>query len=242
MLNKFTCEVDGETRILAHCNTCGRNSIHTVEAQANGAWGDSDYQGWEEHALVRCGGCDNIKYSATHWDEHDFDYDEDGNAYAVKTPKYFPSPKAKKLDIEHFYNLPGNLYDIFGEVLNSHSNNDLTLSTIGLRLVIELICNNSSCTSKTLFAKINELEKKGVISADEREILQEVRKFGNAGAHAGEAMSSDQIGTAIEICYSVIDKLFIQPELSKKLLAQAKKNLMKSNKKIQPNSDTIEII
>jgi hypothetical protein len=226
MLNKYTCAVDGETRLQTHCNICGRTSIHIVEAILKGDWGDREYSGGEEHRLLRCGGCDTIKYSATHWDEQDIDFDEDGDAYLVKNPKYYPAPQTKKLDSDYFMNLPMKIYDILSEVLHAQSNNDLILSTMGLRLLLESICDGSDCKSKTLNAKINELEAKGLITAEEKDLFHEVRKFGNAGAHAGEAMTSDQVASGIDICVELLNKQFIQPAKKKKMLAKAKTKLV----------------
>lgn len=97
---------------------------------------------------------------------------------------------------------------------------------MGLRLLLETICNNTECKSKTLNAKINELETKALISLEEKDLFHEVRKFGNAGAHAGDAMTSDQIASGIDICFDLLGKTFIRPAKKKKMLAKAKTKLV----------------
>jgi hypothetical protein len=230
MFNKYECVIDGKSRTRTHCNTCGRTSIHTVEATLSGDWGDRDYSGGEEHSLIRCGGCDTVMYKATHWDEHDVDYDEDGEPYLAKTPKYYPAPQTRKLDTEYLFHLPMKIYDVLNEVLHSQSNNDLILATMGVRLLIETICKNANCKAKTLAKQIDELESNGLIGAEEKGLFHQIRSFGNASAHAGEAMTSDQIASGIDMCLDLIEKLFVQPAKKKKMLANAKSKLSPKKK------------
>lgn len=229
MFNKFECDVDGKTRMRVHCNTCGHDAIHFVEAYLNGSWGDLEYAGAEEHKILRCGGCDNVQYSAAKWDEHDIDYDEDGESYAVKNVKYYPAPITRKTDDDFWINVPYRTYSFLQELLRSQSQNDLILSTMGLRLLLEMICNDTKCKSKTLFQKINELNQLNLITEEEKALFHQVRNFGNAGAHQGEAMSAGQIVSGIDICLDLLDKIFVQPSKKKSMIAKAKSQLETSS-------------
>lgn len=225
MFNKFECKLDGASRIRTHCNTCGHTTIHCVEATLEGDWGDHEYSGGEDHRLIRCGGCDTVKYSATHWDSQDIDVDDDGEYYQIKNPKFYPAAQTKKLGPDYFLNIPLKIYDVLSEVLHSQSNNDNILATMGLRILLELLCNSAKCKTKSLIAKINELETNGLIDAEEKELFHKIRTFGNKGAHAGDAMTADQIASGVDICVDLLDKLFVIPAKKKKMLAKAKAKL-----------------
>ncbi len=205
---------------------CGKTSIHTVEATLSGDWGDREYSGGEEHSIIRCGGCDTVMYSATHWDSQDIDVDEDGEYYQIKSPKYYPAPQTRKLDMDFATNTPFNIYQVLNEVLHSQSNNDLILSTMGLGLLLETICKNADCKKANLAGKIDELETMGLIGTDEKTLFHQIRTFRNAGAHSAEAMTSDQIASGIDMCLDLIDKLFVLPAKKKKMLAKAKTKLV----------------
>lgn len=194
-------------------------------------WDDGEgYFGGEEHKILRCGGCDSVKYSASSWSNDDWQEDEDGGAHFVRTTKVYPPPQVKKLDSEYLFNLPQKIFDVLSETLDAQSTNNLILSTVGLRILIETICDASKCSSKTLEAKIDELESKGLLGADEKHLFHKVRTFGNKGAHLGEAMSADQIASGLDISTHLLERIFVEPAKKKSLLAKAKANLDKEPK------------
>lgn len=226
MLDSFKRKTDGQRRLLTHCNRCGHTSIHRVEVEFEAKWDDENgYFGGEEHKILRCGGCDSIKYSVSSWDSQEWDEDENGQTYFKRTVKVYPAPLVKKLDADYLFNLPLKIYYVLTETLDAQSNNNLILATVGLRILVETICDASKCTSKTLAGKINELETNGLLSSEEKSLFHKVRTFGNKGAHLGEAMSTDQIASGLDISTHLLEKIFVDPVKKKNLLAKAKANL-----------------
>jgi hypothetical protein len=83
------------------------------------------------------------------------------------------------------------------------------------------------CNTGTLTKKINELETKGLITSDEKVLFHKVRDYGNKSAHLGEAMTSQQIASGLNISVHLLEKLFVEPEKKKKILKEAKSSLGK---------------
>ncbi|AYL84168.1 DUF4145 domain-containing protein [Pseudomonas syringae pv. actinidiae str. Shaanxi_M228] len=57
------------------------------------------------------------------------------------------------------------------------------LAGLAVRILIEMICKNQSAGGKNLFAKIDDLKSKGVLTTSGAEILHKLRSMGNDSAH-----------------------------------------------------------
>lgn len=226
LLDSFKLNEKPKRRQMTHCNRCGHTSIHRVEVEFVGRWDDGEgFFGGEEHRILRCGGCDTIRYTISSWDNSNHGEDENGETFFPRTTEIFPAQKIKTLDADYLFNVPSKIYRVLSETLDAQSNNNLILATIGLRVLIETICVAASCSSKNLIGKINDLEKSGLITVSERDLFQKVREFGNKGAHSGEAMSADQIASGLDISVHLLGSLFVEPAKKKALFDKAKKNL-----------------
>lgn len=226
MLDSFKKNTDGDRRLVAHCNRCGHTTIHRVVVEYEGKWDDGEgYFGGEEHRILRCGGCDSVKYSVSSWDSQDWDEDEDGAAIFRRTTKFFPPIQVRSLDTDYTFNIPLRILHVLTETLDAQSNNNLILATVGLRILIETVCDAADCKAGTLEKKIDRLETKGLVSTDEKDLFHKVRAFGNKGAHLGQAMDAEQIASGLDISTHLLEKLFVDPARKKSIFDKAKVNL-----------------
>jgi hypothetical protein len=197
-----------------------------VVVEYEGKWDDGEgYFGGEEHRILRCGGCDSVKYSVSSWDSQDWDEDEDGAAIFRRTTKFFPPIQVRSLDTDYTFNIPLRILHVLTETLDAQSNNNLILATVGLRILIETVCDAADCKAGTLEKKIDRLETKGLVSTDEKDLFHKVRAFGNKGAHLGQAMDAEQIASGLDISTHLLEKLFVDPARKKSIFDKAKVNL-----------------
>jgi len=226
LLDSFKEKTGGKRRLLTHCNRCGHTTIHRIVVEYEARWDDGDgYFGGEDHRILRCGGCDSIKYSVASWDSQEWDEDENGETVFARTTKFFPPTQVRKLDIDYMFNVPQRILHVLTETLDAQSSNNLILATVGLRILIETICDASKCKGRNLEKKIEELEGNGLISPDEKALFHKVRTFANKGAHLGQAMSADQVASGLDISTHLLETLFVDPAKKKSILEKAKANL-----------------
>lgn len=227
MLDSFKVKKTGPARAWQHCNRCGHHTIHKVVVAYEGKWDDDEAGlfGGEEHRILKCGGCDSVIYSVSSWDSEAWDTDENGETIFKPTTKVFPAPQVKKIDTDHLFSLPRKIYRVLEETLRAQSDNSLILATVGLRILIEQICKESNCAGTNLEQRIADLHAKGSISAEEADLFQKVRTFGNKGAHLGEGMNIDQIASGLEISVHLLEELFVNPAKKKDMLQKAAKSL-----------------
>ena len=92
-------------------------------------------------------------------------------------------------------------------------------------MVLEFICKDANCTGRTLEKQVDDLQAKSLIDADQHNLLQKIRKRGNAGAHQAYGMNTRELISGMEIIDLLIEKLYNQPGKSADRVTRAKKVL-----------------
>lgn len=197
------------------CNGCRRSTIHTLEAQCCGRWEEEhpvggSVSGGTDFSLYRCGACDTVAFEKSTWDSETFEHDEQGQMVAVYEDQQYPPPSSENFTFNTTYT-PNGLNVLIEEMLYALAGGKLNLATVGLRMVVEFIVNDSKCDGRNLEKKIDDLLVKELIDGDQLGLLHKIRKKGNAGAHSGIAMNTGEIIAGMGIIDLLLEKLYNGP-------------------------------
>ena len=204
------------------CPRCKHETNHQVVAEFKQGTGQDDEYHWSIHyEVIRCSGCDTVSFRTESWCEDNFD------PYTGK-PEYtevlFPPRTTGREPIPgHDQFLPAKINRIYGEVLQALNNGMPVLAGVGLRALIEAMCNDHKAKGKDLQAKINAMASMGVLAKAQSDLLHTHRFLGNVAAHEIEAAHPRELIAAIDIAETMIKTIYVLPHLSASIKTGKKK-------------------
>lgn len=141
------------TSVTAPCSTCGRPTRHVaikaIEYSSEYRDGDFTIDAWDNYQIIECQGCQTISFRHLHQDSEDLEPAEDGDGLVPSDSiKLYPSRVAGRRALENAHLLPWaikRIYDETREVLGSGLH---VLAGIGLRALVEAVCNERQATGK----------------------------------------------------------------------------------------------
>jgi hypothetical protein len=141
-------------------------------------------------------------------------------AAPVSTPSPRPASRLKA-------SLPENQASLLDEVYIAIDHELLTLASMGLRAVIDMVCVDQVGDKGTFKDKLSALCTADVTTKKQMEILLKVVDSGNASAHRGFKPDSEDIDTALGIVEHLLSSVYLHPqsaaELAKKTPARPSK-------------------
>lgn len=223
MMDEFKRDDQASERKRLHCAQCERQTIHNLEARCTGTSSDPDYpiSAGATYSIFRCGACDEVSYETVTWNSEDVDYDGDGNPYVVEHAIQYPVP----ISVHFSFNtesIPDQLKSILHEMLYALAGAKMVLATIGLRLAVEFIVNDTKCAGRSLKTKIDDLRTKDHIDDDQKDLLHRIRDLGNAGAHDAKGMDTNELVAGMSIVEGLLEKLYNGPARHKATIKRAK--------------------
>jgi hypothetical protein len=194
----------------APCAACGKVTAHEAltEVDLHDATPDDDIQWWSCHYTIRCCGCKTVSFCEESQCTEDAIEDEDGNVELETTQKVYPGRVAGRPLLEDYYRLPYEVAQIYKQTI---------LAGIGLRAIVEAVCEEKAATGPTLVKRIDDLTAKGVITSSDAEILHNIRLMGNASAHEVKANSEEELSTALEVVEHLLLGVYLIPQKAAKL-------------------------
>lgn len=223
MMDEFKRDDQARERKNLHCGKCERQTIHNLESRCMGSWSDSEsgFSAYERYSIFRCGACDAVCYETVSSNSEDMDHYDDGMPYAVEHAIQYPVPVSAHFTFDT-ESIPSQLDSILDEMLYALAGSKLVLATIGLRLAVEFIVNDTKCSGRNLDKKIDDLRAKGHIDDDQKDLLHRIRKLGNAGAHEAKGMGTNELVAAMSIIEGLLEKLYNGPARHKATIKRAK--------------------
>jgi hypothetical protein len=202
---------------------CGGNTNHKViHEEVKQSEPDADYFWHTSWQIIECLGCGAVSFRQETLTEDDFD------EYGQGTPleKLYPPRIAGHKPLEHQSFLPPMLYQIYNETLAAIANSLPLLAGIGLRALIETICNDQKVGGKNLEEKINALATKGILSKEQAKILHTHRFLGNVAAHEAKVAKQEELTDALDIAETMLKTIYVLPELDKSIRTGKKKKAL----------------
>ncbi len=190
------------------CNICNTVTDHLLRARYSTPRIESlneDYPDPVRHAhrysLWSCGGC---KEPTLEIQGASKDSDSE---WAGASGEYYPRRFEDSIQPQFFKNLNNELGRLYKEIVTCFNEDCLLLCTIGLRALIEGVCNDKGFKDRKLENNIEELTKL-LPSPNMIEALHALRLFGNDAAHRQEALTRDNAREAIRVMEHLLNHFY----------------------------------
>jgi len=212
-----------EAKVL--CSRCDGETCHKVllsveQTREEILNNNSDFVLWTSYQIIQCQGCKTISFRQASSDSRDYYPEHDGLRV---NEIIYPSPIKDKKGLEKLCLLPPQVEDIYTETLQALNNGYLILAGIGIRALVESVCNEKSAKGRELFGKINDLKENHILTFANAEILHKIRTLGNDAAHEVKKHKKQELELAMNVVEHLLTDVYILPQQAKKLPEQAKK-------------------
>lgn len=203
------------------CRTCQRETGHwpIANGQVKGSQkklqrGESSFQTFQ---VVQCRDCRSTTYCI---DTKIHPGSMVGDSYVQKTDYYPPLPL--RIRPNWLSELTENYRNILNEVYSALDNSLFRLASAGTRTVIDCLITDQIGDIGGFEEKVKELVNKGIIDADERDILLTLIDAGSASMHRSFNPSEDLIKDMMDILEKILFKVCIEPKEKQALKEKAK--------------------
>lgn len=205
--------------IWAPCATCGRLTAHEALSQVDvgDASPDDDIQWHSELYTIKCGGCKTVSFCEESTNSEDCYQGEDGGIEYAVTQKVYPGRVAGRPLLDGYYRLPHGVAQIYKQTHEAICYKENILAGIGLRAIVEAVCEEKAATGSDLVKRIDDLINKGVTTPSGASILHNIRLMGNASAHEVKANSEEELTTALEVVEHLLLGVYLIPQKADKL-------------------------
>jgi len=204
------------------CRQCGQETNHKVVYELTRQQPEPDGYFWHTSwQIVECLGCNDISLRQETVTEDDID------EYGEGTPveKLYPSRISGRKPIENQHLLPATLNRIYDETLSALADSLLVLAGVGLRAIIETICNDKEIPGANLISRINALVTRGIISQPQADVLHSLRILGNVAAHEVRPSKPKELIAGLEIAETMMKTIYILPELGSSIRNDRRRRL-----------------
>lgn len=224
-MNRFTWEDPVVTSVnLENCSSpcvqCNQQTNHKqlVSAKFSRTYHADDKYGNEITyinyiIIMQCQGCMSFSVKNESMNSEDIDYSDEMDPFIEI--EYYPSRTEVK-NFEDDYFLPQAISNLYSETVTAINNNCYTIAGIGIRAIIETICNEHKIAGRTLERKIDNLYIAGKISNDSKSILNSLRKVYNKSAHESFKPNKEQLLLSLEIVKLLLRQLYVHSGMAKK--------------------------
>ncbi len=199
------------------CLKCAGKTIHkasvTVDTYGSGYSYVTIGFDWSiHHQIVQCLGCKSLSFRIASPNAMDHYQGVDEIVYGVSERLYPPRIEGQKgLGRDTTY-LPAKVRPIYDETLIALSVQAPILAAIGLRALIEAVCQEKKAKGGDLLKRIDRLVELQVLTSASATILHRIRALGNAAAHEAKPHSDRQLALAMDIVEHMLKAVYILPK------------------------------
>lgn len=214
---KRTLNQRSKGTIVIVCGECSRSTVHEIltdVASEDESYG-GDIQVWESYLIVQCRGCLTLSFCKESQCSEDWDPEKDNQLLVRRDP--FPGRVAGRPPLSDAYLLPWELKRIYEEARSALMQGLPVLTGIGIRAIVETVCNERGATGANLLQKINSLVTLNLITQQEATVLHDLRFMGNEAAHKVKAHKSDELNLAFNVVEHLLNTVYLLAEQTKRL-------------------------
>jgi len=206
----------GKTLVIV-CDQCNHETTHEIVASVDldDESPDGDIRVWTSYLTVQCRGCKTVSFCIESSNTEDF-YEHDPDTLIVRRT-IFPSRIAGRPRLADIYLLPPKLGRVYKETRAALMQDSPVLAGIGIRAIVESVCNEENASGRNLFEKITGLVSLNLITRGEAEILQRLRFMGNEAAHSVKEHTQNELNLAFDVVEHLLKTVYILPEQAKRL-------------------------
>ena len=197
------------------CQNCLRETNHDVLAEfANKNYlEEPDITFFNVYQVVRCRGCERVSFRYANWSDNE--QDEYGDP--VVLVDLYPYRLAGTKMMDGLRNLPDDVRRVYEETHKALAADATVLGTIGIRAVVEAVCNEKKAAGKNLEDKIESLIEGGWLSPTQAQFLNKSRVLGNLAAHEIKPPSASTLQIALNIIENLLQTVYILPKAAESM-------------------------
>lgn len=197
-------EIISKTRIKKiPCSNCATKTKHEILFSIK----TSDFDNKEEYFVFQCAGCEAISFRKALIYKRE-PISNIGILGLSEFAQLYPIKISSRQKLEHT-SIPQKVAQIYEETHIALSNNLLVLAGIGIRTLIEAICDEKGAIGRNLKEKIDNLADNGFLTKKNAENLQKLRIIGNEAAHKVSKQSEKLLNTAMDIIEHLLKGEFV---------------------------------
>lgn len=203
--------------VQSDCRSCGRETRHEVLFNHSVDNKDDWFNEKNSWQVVSCMGCLTVSFRKQYEDFDDVEEDEDGHAWHSIVITSYPRVIKNYKKLDSTYLLPSIISKIYNQTIKSISEQSYLIASIGLRAVIEAVCNDLKISGNNLERKIDQLFKAGYVSNSDKKRLHAIRFLGNDAAHDLKEPKLSEIRVALDIVEHMLNAIYILQKKSTSL-------------------------
>lgn len=203
----------------AHCNVCGGEKTHRVLHVEKTRWEADEtpeIYGEDTFTMLMCGGCEGVKLQHSKWCTEDDPYDS-------REPTYYP-PAIFRPSPRWFTELRRVLskedrvvHALLGEIYVALQNDLPRLATMGVRALLEHIMVSKAGDRGTFAKNMDEFEKLGFVSKQQRKRLDAILEAGHATMHRAYEPETEDVVTLLNVTEHIVETVFLHEKAVERL-------------------------
>lgn len=207
-----------------HCNSCGKETHHTLLASHRHEFPPdaSETDASDTYEVLKCAGCGDPVFRKRYYFSEWQSWDPDDHSGVVYQDTYYP-PRMFRQPPEWRTELPEDIQAPLSELYVALQNGLLILASIGARVVLDVAISGLSIPDATYKERLEKLQSRGHVSADERELLETLVEVGGAAAHRSHKITSDDLVVIVDILESVLEKMYLADRRAEDLAERARR-------------------
>ena len=200
------------------CENCDNKTYHKVLLSVD----ESEYceeagaYYFDEFQIVVCQGCKKISFRSN-WQSTDDFCGPINDPQLTDHEELYPSRIAGRKELKDRYCLPSEIYKIYKETHSTLCNGMSILAGVGIRILVEAICNEKKTNGNSLENKIDSLVDIGILTKEGAEILHGTRLLGNQAAHEAKLIGEQTLNEAMDVVEHLLIGAYILPKKTKNL-------------------------
>ena len=205
-----------KSTIRIDCQTCLAPTKHEVLEMFSETTSTEDetIEFYDDYQIIRCCGCGHVSFRHASASSEDEDPETGDPLFRAEVYPYRLSGR-KKMD--GLWSLPEKVRRVYEETHMTLAANAPILGTIGIRAVVEAVCNDKKAKGTTLEEKIENLAKDGWLSSVQAQFLHKSRLLGNVAVHEIVPPESAVLQTALTIVENLLQTVYVLPDVSKSI-------------------------
>ena len=201
----------------ADCRECGRPTRHEILFNHEEETSPDVYHEKDTWQVIRCMGCTTIGFRHRNDDFENAWEDFDGETRHQIEISLFPSVIKNHKKLTHTHYIPKLVRKIYTQTLSAYCEKAYVLASVGLRAIIEAVCNELNLSGNSLEKRIDQLFKGGHVSNGDKKRLHAIRFLGNDAAHEINEPEESELRVALEIVEHLLNSVFILEKKAKSL-------------------------
>ena len=192
----------------SYCSNCGNETNHEILAEHT-VTHRGDYDCDVNYQILSCLGCESTSFRRNFVDIESAYPTHDGEWEVPESNDIYPKVLQGHVEIEEVHHIPDIVGKIYTEVLTAITEDARILAGLGLRGIVEAVCNDLKITGRSLETRINKLASAGYISKSDAERLHAIRFMGNDAAHEIRIPTDGALRVALKIVEHLLRSVYI---------------------------------